>query len=267
MAAAESYDFQSLSHLRALRDLVAQNIRPSRIQASVAAMQRVSGMANPLLHLATAITGSRVVFRHAGAMVEPISRQLVFDFEAHSRMRCVSSTMSPGRGMAADVSTLFLEAVRCEEGHAPRRHVMALYEQILELQPDHAPACINLGTIHYNMGQYGQAETMYRRATEADPQYALAFFDLGNVLDEVGRLPEAIAAYKRALALVPEYADAHYNLALAYERQGETRRALAHWARYAHLDPESPWGAHARAQAQKALNTEPLRIVYRREWS
>ncbi len=45
----ESYTFQQLSQLRKLRLLSSQRIRSSRISASVAAMQRVSGMANPLL--------------------------------------------------------------------------------------------------------------------------------------------------------------------------------------------------------------------------
>ncbi len=94
------------------------------------------------------------------------------------------------------------------------------------MQPEHAPALINLGTIHYNLRRYEQAEQHYRKATIADPEYALAFFDLGNVLDEMQRLNEATAAYQKAVALVPQYADAHYNLALAYERQGQTTAGI-----------------------------------------
>ena len=266
MDALESYNFQHLSRLRTLRDLSSQHIRVSRIQASVAAMRRVSGMANPLLELATATTGSRVVFRHAGKVVDPISRQLVFDFDnpTQPQMRSVASVGTSERSREMYVLGLFMEAVRHEDERGARKQVMELYQRILEVQPGHAPACINLGTIYYNLRQYTRAEEMYRRATEADPHYALAFFDLGNVLDEMQRVTEAITAYKKAISLVPDYADAHYNLALAYERQGETRRALAHWVRYARLDPAGPWGNHARAQAQKALDGEHLKIVYRR---
>jgi tetratricopeptide (TPR) repeat protein len=131
------------------------------------------------------------------------------------------------------------------------------------LNPGHAAAAINLGTIHFNERDFTRAEQLYRLATEADPEYALAFFDLGNVLDEQQRLEEAIAAYEHALKLVPQYADAHYNLALAYERMKEPRRALKHWTAYVQLDPTGPWAAHARGQAKKILGGERLAIVTR----
>jgi tetratricopeptide (TPR) repeat protein len=143
------------------------------------------------------------------------------------------------------------------------REATQLYEEILAVEPAHAPACINLGTIYYNQRQFAKAESLYRRATVADPHYALAFFDLGNVLDELKRLPDAIAAYRTAISLVPTYADAHYNLALALERQGEARRALRHWMIYSKLDPVGAWANHARGQAKKILGLEKLAIVHR----
>jgi len=211
-------------------------------------------------------TGSRVVFRHAGTMVDPISRQLIFDFDnqGERQLRSVACIGMSQGSRDAYVGELFVEAVRCEDARGAHKQVMEIYQRILELQPDHSPACINLGTMYYNLRQYARAEEMYRRATVADPQYALAFFDLGNVLDELQRLIEAIEAYKTAIRLVPDYADAHYNLALAYERQAEPRKALSHWVRYTRLDPVGPWANHARVQVQKALEGEHLRIVYRK---
>ncbi len=264
--ALDSYSFQHLTHLRALRDLTAQRIRASSIRESVAAMRLVSGMANPLQESKAVRTGSRIVFRHAGTVVEPISRQLVFDFDgsAQQPVRSVRSMEISQRDRDAYVAGLFAEAVRCEDQKGTRKQAVEIYQRILEVQPNHAPSCINLGTLYYNQHQYAQAEQMYRRATVADPRYALAFFDLGNVLDEMRRLPDAIEAYRRAIALAPDYGDAHYNLALAYERLGEPRRALTHWMSYAKLDPVGPWADHARAQAQKALENEHLQIIHRR---
>ena len=108
---------------------------------------------------------------------------------------------------------MFLRAVQLEEN--PRDDSPGDGDSIRPFSrsgPTHAPALINLGTIHYNLRKYEQAEQHYRKATIADPEYALAFFDLGNVLDEMQRLTEATAAYQKAVALVPQYADAHYNL-------------------------------------------------------
>jgi tetratricopeptide (TPR) repeat protein len=67
------------------------------------------------------------------------------------------------------------------------------------------------------------------------------------------------------LQLAPTYADAHYNLALAYEKMKQPRRALPHWRSYIKLDTASPWAIHARNQIQRILQSEGLKVVYRRE--
>ncbi len=262
----ETYTFQQLSQLRKLRLLSSQRIRSSRIHASVAAMQRVSGMSNPLLEAGMVYAGSRVIFRHQGTIVDPLSRQLVFDFEAHdvSGPCIVVGAASSQRYRESQAAELFYEAVRLEDEQGALRRVVELYSRAVELHPTHAAALINLGTIYYNQRQYLQAEDVYRRATVADPNYALAFFDLGNALDELQRLMEAIDAYKTAIRLVPKYADAHYNLALAYERIGEHRKALPHWMTYSRLDPSGPWSNHARGQVRRLIDAEHLQIVARR---
>ncbi len=260
----DSYSFQDMVQLRKLRDLRATRISAANIRASVHAMRAVSGVANPLLESSAVRNGSRVAFRLKGAMVEPIARQFVFDFDSPrpERIAEVGGTANNHAARGAQIANLFLEAVRKEE-LARMGEAAALYEEILAIDEEHAPACINLGTICYNQRQFSRAEKLYRRATVSDPKYALAFFDLGNVLDELQRLPEAVEAYRRAIQLVPQYADAHYNLALAYERTGEPRKALRHWTSYVKLDPAGPWANHARAQAHKILERAGLSIVRR----
>ena len=142
-----------------------------------------------------------------------------------------------------------------------RHQAIETYQQVLELDPDHAAAHINLGTLHYNRQEYALAEKHYRHAIEVDPRYALAYFDLGNVLDETGRVAEAIQTYSTALQLAPTYADAHYNLALAYEKIKEPRKALKHWRAYVKLDTAGPWSVHARNQIQRILQADGLKLI------
>jgi tetratricopeptide (TPR) repeat protein len=236
----------------------------ANIRASIHAMRQVSGVANPLLEASAVRNGTRLAFRLSGAMMEPIARQFVFDFDSprHSQLAEVSSVASHQAARDSRVQGLFFEAVRLEE-RGKTQEAVSHYEAILALDSAHAPACINLGTIQYNQRRFIDAEALYRRATEADPKYALAFFDLGNVLDELQRLPEAIEAYATAIRLVPHYGDAHYNVALAYERVGDRRSALRHWTTYIKLDPIGPWSNHARIQARKILEREKLSIVHR----
>jgi tetratricopeptide (TPR) repeat protein len=159
----------------------------------------------------------------------------------------------------------FARGVALEEDPASYKDAIAAYAKVVELEPEHAPAHINLGTLYYNLQDYVKAEAHYRKAIESDSRYALAYFDLGNVLDETGRIQEAIRIYKTAIQLAPTYADAHYNLALAYEKTRDYRKALNHWRAYVALDKNSAWSAHARSQIGRILQNDKLKVVYRRK--
>jgi len=260
------YSFQDLGQLRTLRSLREDDVPAASIRDSILAMKAVAGMSNPLLEARVVRTGTRLAFRHRGAMVDPIRRQLLFDFERMDRPQPASARPSPLRHPGAPglrgIQERFQSAVQAEEAGEKQRAI-ALYQEILSIDPQYAAACINLGTLFFHLRQYGRAEELYRRATEADPGYVLAYFDLGNVLDELGRLDESIAAYLKAVTLSPRYADAHYNLALAYERTGQNRQALRHWHAYIKLDNRGPWADHARGQIRKLLSREKLGIAFR----
>lgn len=267
----QSYTFQDLGQLRILRALREEDVPAASIRHSIMAMKAVAGMANPLLEACVVRTGTRLAFRHHGAMVDPIRRQLLFDFERCERVGPTgrpspgsepSPLRRPGAASQRGVQDRFLAAVQAEE-LGEKQRAIELYGEILEIDPEYAAAYINLGTIHFHLRQYARAEELYRRATEADPSYVLAFFDLGNVLDELERLDESIAAYLQAVALAPRYADAHYNLALAYERKGQGRHALCHWQSYLKLDNRGPWADHARGQIRKLLSREKIAIAWR----
>ena len=267
IAAADSYSFFDLLQIKKVRDLCARKVRPAMIRQSLEAMQKqVAGMENPLLEAGAFTTGRhRVGFRHQGKLVEPIAGQFMFDFSAQERL--VSSeriSIVKPEPASADVAELFARGIALEDD--PNNHAAAIqtYERVLELDPGHAAAHINVGTLYYNRQDYALAERHYRQAIEVDPRYALAYFDLGNVLDETGRVTEAIQTYNTALQLAPTYADAHYNLALAYEKMKEPRKALKHWRAYVKLDTTGPWAIHARNQIQRILQADGLKLVHSR---
>ncbi|HYK49545.1 MAG TPA: tetratricopeptide repeat protein [Terriglobales bacterium] len=264
VAAAETYSFFDLLQIKKVRDLCARKVRPAVIRQSLEAMQKqVAGMENPLLEAGAFSTGHRIAFRHKGKVVEPIAGQFMFDFSSGQRL--VTSTpisSSSAEPAPVDVAELFARGITLEEDPGNQAQAMEMYEQVLEVDPDHAAAHINLGTLHYNRQEYALAEKHYRRAIEVDARYALAYFDLGNVLDETGRVAEAIQTYSTALQLAPTYADAHYNLALAYEKMKEPRKALKHWRAYVKLDTIGPWAVHARNQIQRILQADGLKLIY-----
>jgi tetratricopeptide (TPR) repeat protein len=267
IAAAEDYSFFDLLQIKKVRDLCAHKVRPAVIRQSLEAMQKqAAGMENPLLEAGSFTTGHRVAFRHQGRVLEPIAGQFMFDFAPQEKV--VSSTpLAMGRPEAVprDVAELFARGISLEEDPGSQTQAITTYQEVLELDPNHAAAHINLGTLFYNRQEYGLAEEHYRHAIEIDPRYALAHFDLGNVLDETGRVQDAISTYQTALQLAPTYADAHYNLALAYEKMKEPRKALKHWRAYVKLDTAGPWAVHARNQIQRILQGDALKLVHDRK--
>ena len=268
LVSAESYTFFDLLQVKKVRDLCARHVRPVEIRQSLMAMQKqAAGMENPLLEASAFSAGHhRVGFRHQGRLLEPIAGQFMFDFSPGEKVIAsvpvTRVSAPPDRPVPIDVAELFARGVALEEDPRNQLQAIAAYERVLELDPEHAAAHINLGTLYYNRQDYKAAEEHYRYALQIDPRYALAHFDLGNVLDETGRVAEAIETYLTALQLAPTYADAHYNLALAYEKMKEPRKALKHWQAYVRLDATGPWSVHARTQIKRILKSDSLKIVY-----
>jgi tetratricopeptide (TPR) repeat protein len=265
VATADSYSFFDLLQVKKVRDLCARKVRPAVIRQSLEAMQKqVAGMENPLLEAGAYTTGHRVAFRHEGRLLEPIAGQFVLDFapaqKVVSRVGESTKVMRPEL-VPSNVTELFARGIALEEDPGSQLEAISTYQKVLEMEPEHAAAHINLGTLYYNRQDYRMAEQHYRQAIEIDPRYSLAYFDLGNVLDETGRVGEAIQTYKTALQLAPTYADAHYNLALAYEKIKEPRKALVHWRAYVKLDTTGPWAVHARNQVRRILQADGLKLV------
>ena len=266
IAASPSYSFADLLKIKKVRDLCAMKVRPAVIRESLEAMQQAAGMGNPLVEAGASSTRRhRVAFRHEGKLLEPIAGQFLMDFATQEKI--VTTTAIPDSEPTPredEAVAWFARGIALEEDPATQAEALAAYQEVLEFQPNHAAAHINLGTLYYNRQDFTSAEKHYRAALEADPRYALAYFDLGNVLDETGRVQEGIQTYKMAVQLAPTYADAHYNLALAYEKIREPRKALKHWQAYIKLDTAGPWSVHARNQIQRILQADSLKLVHNR---
>jgi tetratricopeptide (TPR) repeat protein len=267
VTSAEPYSFSGLLEIKKVRDLCAMSVRPAVIRESLDAMRKqASGVEKPLLEAGAWSTAKhRVAFRHQGKLLEPIAGQFLMDFS--EREKVLTSTPVPRSEPTPrenEAASWFARGIALEEDPATQPDAIAAYHQVLEIQPTHAAAHINLGTLYYNRQDFILAEKHYRQAIDADPRYSLAYFDLGNVLDETGRVHEAIQTYKTALQLAPTYADAHYNLALAFEKIREPRKALKHWQSYVKLDTSGPWSVHARSQIKRILQADGLKLVYSR---
>ncbi len=251
----ESFGFSDLLALKTLLKLRHSRLSASRIRAILAALRRkVNDVQDPLRDLKIVAEGRRVAVIVEGQKMEPLSGQLLLDFdreELHRLLTFPQGQRPASRTQAREAEAWFQKGLELEQTGAPVDEVIRAYERALELDPCSAGAMVNLGTVHYHCRRWAEAERWYRKALEVDPSYALAHFNLGNLCDEKGDRTAAIAQYETAIRLNPRYADAHYNLALLYQSTGECMKAVRHWKIYLKLDPASSWSEIARRELEK----------------
>jgi len=255
-----SYTFADLLALRTLVRLRQDGISPTRIRKAVSALRdKLGSVSDPLKELKIFAVGKRIAVQVEGARMEPVSGQLLLDFDREELHKMLSFPRQPkaAQGKSAEAarefeaSLWFAKALDLEQVGAPLDQVIEAYQKAIELDPLSAGALVNLGTIHFHLRHWSEAEKFYRLAIEADPGYALAHFNLGNLYDEKSDRSQALLHYLMAIRLNPAYADAHYNLALLYQASGQLLRAVRHWKTYLKLDSGSRWASIARQELEK----------------
>jgi len=251
----EQFAFSDLIALRTLIKLRENRIPPARIRAAISAVRdRLQGITDPLKELRLVSDGRRIHVQIGDHSMEPISGQLLFNFDRAELRRLVAfpdpKKTDQSRSRRDSAEKWFQKGLECEQTGAVPEAIKA-YESAVGIDPTSAGAWLNLGTIFFNARQFSRAEGHYRRALEADPKYALAHFNIANLYDERGDYELALRHYQEAVRLNPSYADAHYNLALLFQGSGQVMDAVRHWKSYLKLDPSSSWASIARRELDK----------------
>ncbi len=120
----------------------------------------------------------------------------------------------------ADISR-DLQAAFAHDSAGRRSRAEALYQKVLQKDPDNADALHLLGVLAHERGRHVRAIQLIERAVAILPKFPAARLNLGNALRASGRLPDATESYRRAIALRPDYAIAHCSLAAALNDQGD----------------------------------------------
>jgi len=130
----------------------------------------------------------------------------------------------------------------------------ALYQEILNANPDHADALHLLGLSSFDQGRYEESLALIGRAIERNPSAAGYHNNLGNVLQQLRRFPEALLCYERALQLEPNYAEAYSNLGAALDDLGRTAEALDCFRQALELKPDHPDSYNNLGNSFRSLN-------------
>jgi protein O-GlcNAc transferase len=124
---------------------------------------------------------------------------------------------------------------------------LALYQQVLEGDPDHADALHLAGVVAAQLGDQSTAIGLIEEAISVNPGVADFHSNLGIALRGLGRLDEALASFRQALALNPRLVEAHSNLIFTLDLDPRADRAVR-------LAARREWDAlHARPLASRIL--------------
>ena len=114
----------------------------------------------------------------------------------------------------------------------------ALYERILETQPNHCDALHLLGVLATQAGDPRLAAERIGKAITTSPDSAPFYSNRGIALRQLGQLDAAVASYDRALGIQPDYPEAHYNRGAALKERLELDAAVASFDRAIAIAPD-----------------------------
>jgi len=268
ISSSGSYSFSDILALRTLIGLRKSKIPTAQIRKALDALRaRLRDVRNPLTELKIYSQGKKLQVQFEGQRMEPISGQLLLDFDEAEIKKLLSfpertpqDSGAASKGRARHEAEIWFEkGLELEQTGATMEQIVEAYQRAAQIDPSSAGALVNLGTVYFNARDWRQAERHYRQALEVDPQYALAYFNLGNLFDEKGDRAAALSHYQAALRIHPNYADAHYNVALLYQSTGQPLKAVRHWKLYLKLDPNSSWAEIARRELAKLKESTIVR--------
>jgi tetratricopeptide (TPR) repeat protein len=246
---ARAYTFQDLIALRATRELLEHQVRLRDVARAIGVLRAtLPRVTRPLQELRIVGDGRRVVVRSDAGSFEPLTGQMVLDFDVQQLRDDVVRMLRPETGSerARTAYDLYVQASGLDEDPATYDQAQELYERAVRLDPSLAIAYTNLGNIRFRRGDEAGAEALYRRAIDIDAHQPEAHYNLGYVMLERGKAQEATAYFERALQGDPRFADAQFNLAMAWEQLGERGRARPHWKKYLEIEPIGTWADIAR---------------------
>jgi tetratricopeptide (TPR) repeat protein len=226
------FGFQDLVILRTASDLTAARVPERRVRRVLRRLREQLPDEQSITGVRLAADGEQIIVRDGDAVWNAESGQKLFDFEVPESRSLEVAPRDTATSTPRDFDAEDVFEIASELEVASPAEARAAYEKVIELDPEHVDAHVNLGRMLHEEGAPAAAEKHYRVALEIDPQHSVAAFNLGVALEDLGRLKDAVEAYRLALKIDPENADAHYNIAGIYERKGDKAGALRHLKAY-----------------------------------
>jgi tetratricopeptide (TPR) repeat protein len=148
-----------------------------------------------------------------------------------------------------DPTALSLESIQAEMDRGAFASARSKLLAAIESDETNAEAHFKLGLVHFNLGEYTQAEASFARSMELEPQRTGAVLhNLGVLAYQLGDMETATTQFEAALAIDPDDADTHYQLGAAFLVQAFPMGAL---------EPEPELLQKAQNEFRRALELAP----------
>jgi tetratricopeptide (TPR) repeat protein len=130
------------------------------------------------------------------------------------------------------------------------RHAIALFERVLQINPENWSAMWFIGKIHQRFRNTSEALSWFERSYQVNPSQPDIAREASLCAMEIGRHDAAISLAHRATQIEPTNAGLHANLALAYLLAGRLSDAQMAVERASASDPSDTISQTIRAMIQ-----------------
>lgn len=237
------FSFQDVVLLRTAHHLQQAEVPPRRLVRALKELRAKLPADVPLSGLRIKAVGDHIAVRQGDTHWEPVSGQLVMDFElaaADGNVQILESGPIAPVGLNATAADWLSKAETLEP--EDREAAIRAYREALKAAPDHAEAYVNLGALLCEAGHCRQALELYEQAVELAPDDPSVHFNGALAMEDLGMSRDAISAYERCLELAPYLADAHFNVARLYDQLGDAQKTVRHYNAYRRLQREDLGG-------------------------
>ncbi|MCK4837299.1 MAG: tetratricopeptide repeat protein [Desulfobulbaceae bacterium] len=133
-------------------------------------------------------------------------------------------------------------------------------EKKCEEMPDNVVAHHHLAVVYRMAGRTADALRMLERCLEIDPQAVQALVNIGSIHFENGDFDKAMAANEQALKIMPNSAEAHANLGMIWWQKGDGERSTTSYKEALRHDAKmvTAWAGLASAHIMTGKLTEAL---------
>jgi tetratricopeptide (TPR) repeat protein len=227
------FSFRDIVLLRSAMSLEAANLSQRKLLRALRHLRDKLPETMPLSSLRITAVGDDVAVHEGQARWAASSGQLLLDLEVTEDASGAVSFISRDDRASKTATDWFAdgEALEADDPAAAE----AAYREVLQLNPDHVYAYVNLGALLCETQRCHEAVALYEQAVRLAPEDPLVHFNRAIALEDAGRDQDALDSYARCLAQDPSLGDAHFNSARLCDRLGDGRGALRHFSAYRRL--------------------------------